>query len=1141
MAIAGLIATATSARGEDLRFFASPYKVKEGDAVTFQYLDQKPNALNRTNVLRWEWDFDGDGVIDQQGEASADGSIPNLNGVWYARFDRDRANAGEFRALPKLFVVTRDGRQLSETNGVTEDVVGLRTADPGPNGLPAAADRDAAVIVTESATGNADVKALFGTAQRLVARQTEVRFNSEITLLRPGRILSVDWDFTGGTNFLVTNTYSPTFVFPDTPDDRDRDFDVAMRVRYQVLTNGNQYLTAQELIRVLPACVRVVSELPALSAGRAYRRGFPETYDWDDLVQAYSAASATGDRHVYFHQLERALTEIQQQVRQKPDGPTADDRKLLAELTNELLQGQLLIGNHRLVNALRIRYPRITDPNELEERAPSPPGVREEVAGIELALLEYQAALFHVSSIIEEFGADVLRSRAPEGKEPFPDFPSYLTFEDRFLAQKPLPLKNEWWQLSYTLSQMGLGQMEKAKKLFRLSLQDPVARVEAKEECKRAGLQGYLGMALLATRQSTNDFAENKGNDLLAHLKNARDLFETINQGRNPLRNDGSFIPNESFSATYQDAQESVADAKGMEVEARSEKREFDQRQATLRNELLSQRSSYITPLKLLTGIDPAQYNNLQTVQDQNDFRSTMRNRLQNILRDYPNTSASGSGEIGGAVLAVLDAVQNVQQRRNDLDNLFKKIDISKIKNARINTLIRSQADEFRALDLIQTVADVAVTVAAARELDQKVYGGIGAAVRGMIASQKNYLSSLQQASFNDVTLEAEIRGMLLEQANLVIAIDRALNQTDQARLTLENAEARMDRLIEDLANTRATAENLYFTDPSFRVVVSRVQRRAEDELDYAVDRLYRLAKTLEYEWTEAYQNPLIIPVQSLEPAALENPLFDKFSQLDSVFNIRSADEAKDYLDALRAWDSKLRRINLISVRGPNHAGPYTAEPISLREKVFNFKPQVLTDASGQVTYSATLADSIRQFREFVGTNRVANSQNRANPSLELKFATTIEDNRFFPATGAEWNMRIASVRIDLIGDNGLNASQVAEVDLTQSGLVSLRRFFAEPPAADDLFKLTFNAGDRIDRSAFTIKVPARINGATGGRPPGEFESPGLAGRPVAATDWILRIDTAKPANRNFDFSRLKDIVIRFTYTYGNPPEFPGF
>lgn len=63
----------------------------------------------------------------------------------------------------------------------------------------------------------------------------------------------------------------------------------------------------------------------------------------------------------------------------------------------------------------------------------------------------------------------------------------------------------------------------------------------------------------------------------------------------------------------------------------------------------------------------------------------------------------------------------------------------------------------------------------------------------------------------------------------------------------------------------------------------------------------------------------------------------------------------------------------------------------------------------------------------------------------------------------------------------------------------------------------------------------------TTARPPAEFDAPGLANRPVAATDWILRIDTSKPANRTIDFTKLKDIVIRFTYTYGNPPEFPGF
>ena len=83
--------------------------------------------------------------------------------------------------------------------------------------------------------------------------------------------------------------------------------------------------------------------------------------------------------------------------------------------------------------------------------------------------------------------------------------------------------------------------------------------------------------------------------------------------------------------------------------------------------------------------------------------------------------------------------------------------------------------------------------------------------------------------------------------------------------------------------------------------------------------------------------------------------------------------------------------------------------------------------------------------------------------------------------------------------------------------------------------------GARSDRTAYGITVPAKINGATENRPAGEFSVYGLKGRPVAATDWRLKIDTENPSNKDIDFDKIKDIVIRFTYTYGNPPEFPGF
>jgi hypothetical protein len=406
----------------------------------------------------------------------------------------------------------------------------------------------------------------------------------------------------------------------------------------------------------------------------------------------------------------------------------------------------------------------------------------------------------------------------------------------------------------------------------------------------------------------------------------------------------------------------------------------------------------------------------------------------------------------------------------------------------------------------------------------------------GQLATQakliERAIGEISRAQIADVTLKQEIQGLLLEVGNLRLAIDRASNSYNQAQLALDNQLARMDRLIEDLAHTRDTAADLYFQDPSFRVVVSQAMRRAESEMDFAIDRLYRLAKTLQYEWTEAYQNPLIIPVNSQEPASLENPLFDKFTQVDSLFFIRTADEAKDYLDALKAWDSKLRRINVVSVRGPNHSGPISAEPISMRETILNLRPDA--------TRGYTLDHSIRDFRNYLETRRKANYYNVTNPSLEIPFATTIEDNRFFPATSSRWNMRVSSVAVDLYAESGFSNKQVAEIDLIQSGIVSLRRYWAAPPLADDLTKLTFNV-DNINRTAFAVAFPARINGATGGRPLSEFDNLGLTNRPIAATNWILRINTEGTTNQQIDFTKLKDIVIRFTYTFGNPPEFPNF
>lgn len=1110
--IVAAIASIVDGASQSARFFASPWRANEGDEVRFQTIGLTNSPTQQ--VLGWRWDFNGDGVTDLEGAGL--NHPEGLAASWFATLDPALTRDGFQSVTPTLTLVVTNAGQAHLTT------IGPLTMTEHLYGPADTINRE--IVLVARGSGNADLALRVTASPRLIElKETETnKFFAEVTIRNPNVVGTpeIKWRFGDQSSYAEgqfdTNGAAPRHRYLEA-----NSYTVETHVNYQLrLPSG--IVTNDTLIRTNRDLVTVVQTSEFLSRGRGYRRGFPSEYDWDDIVKAYGVEGANGDRYTYYHHFQRAYQSAQTNY------PHPVGRTNLTLAINELLQGQNLLGNKRLVEALRIKYPRLTSPGEDSgERLPEPPGVREETKAIDVALLDFQAGISMAFEAFREYGTNVFRSRAERGREPFPEFPGYVSFVDPMLSEVPIPIKNELWQLSGALEKEALGTMEKAKKLFRLSVSDSTLRPEAKEECKKAGLRGYLGMAVLAAAQSPQDFVANQGNDLLAHVKNARDLFEQINAGLNPVGNDGSFIPNESFAAIQHDAQKAVADARESEIRAREEDRTFERYQADLRNELQSQRAAFITPLKNLTGFDPQDYHNLQTYDDQLDYRSTIRSRLSLIRSGV--LGPSGFGELGLAVANELDAQLGIDIAQRTVSDIAQTVRDAKWANTRINGVISGTAFEVRALDLAQGILTGILNKGGEGNPNT---GALAAGIAsGVISAEKTGLRALQTSSINDVILERDIRKLLLDQAQAAMAVRRAERAKLSAELNTERLLSQMDRLIEDLANARDTAANLYFQDPSFRVVVSRAQRRAEAELDFAIDRLYRLAKTLEYEWTEAYKNPISVPVDSSEPLDLD-PLFDKFGTLEDLFIVRTADEAKDYLGALSAWNSKLLRIspNGISVRGPNHAGPITAEPISLREDILGLRPDA----------ERSLELSVQQFRDYLKSRLQTNRFNLLNPSLEVEFSTGIADNSLFPATGSRWNMRIASISIDLVGESGLSRKQVAEVDLALSGMATLRRFFAKPPEADDLFHLTFNLGRR-ERSAHGIVVPARINGATGGRPPAEFAALGLRNRPIAATRWVLRLDTENPSNSDLDFRKLKDIILRFTYTYGNPPEFPGF
>jgi hypothetical protein len=79
---------------QSLRFYASPYRVHEGDAVRFVYFDRTngvpgPGFIPRANILSWQWEFRNSGNVDDSSSVST-----NIDSTWYAVYDPAVATSG---------------------------------------------------------------------------------------------------------------------------------------------------------------------------------------------------------------------------------------------------------------------------------------------------------------------------------------------------------------------------------------------------------------------------------------------------------------------------------------------------------------------------------------------------------------------------------------------------------------------------------------------------------------------------------------------------------------------------------------------------------------------------------------------------------------------------------------------------------------------------------------------------------------------------------------------------------------------------------------------------------------------------------------------------------------------------------------
>ena len=283
----------------------------------------------------------------------------------------------------------------------------------------------------------------------------------------------------------------------------------------------------------------------------------------------------------------------------------------IAESVNEVFQGQIAEGNQYLLDALRMRYPRINDfdPENPPERLPAPEGsVRQETEELDRAIEAFGIGYRTALDVLTKPEGEIFLRAEDNFYEGFPQFTgTFRPFEGSANQQDIYPIQTEMSHFSRCVDRAGQASVEKAKKLFNLSSRpsDPNAKDDAIAELKRGAHHSYILAAAMGAVQTEEQYQQNGSDKQIAHTGLARQLYKRIQSGLTPFGNSDNFIPNGSMSNFISRAKSDIEEAREAEILARQEQRNFDLDSLTQRNELMAQRDAFLSPLTLLTNLDP--------------------------------------------------------------------------------------------------------------------------------------------------------------------------------------------------------------------------------------------------------------------------------------------------------------------------------------------------------------------------------------------------------------------------------------------------------------------------------------------------------------------------------------------------------
>lgn len=380
---------------------------------------------------------------------------------------------------------------------------------------------------------------------------------------------------------------------------------------------------------------------------RLYREGYPKGKTRQKLIQNYRDDSVLENCVAVRSALERVLIDT------PIPGALSDEARSsatlrLQETVNEILSGQLQLGNQWLLAAGRRKFPSQISPDQTAVQTPF--NERNTWKELALAGLEFEAGIlegFHVLCSLREdqlyknLGSGLFLKSMPQlrtrgGTEiigtPAEGFATYTIIDQPdFVKTQSHFIRTEMNLFIELLNRRGLASTALVDRLRRLAYwennemdgrqrQGDAADTKREDLNKRAMSQAkrdaqllfYGGLAARAAMPydpsaNNDDFKLNQADKLFAHLNNLNREFKDIRDGLKPTGLGDAFIPSPNkriggSQGYLADAAAAVTRALTSQTDAENKLKEVQQSEVMIADRNRSIRETYLTQLGTKTG-----------------------------------------------------------------------------------------------------------------------------------------------------------------------------------------------------------------------------------------------------------------------------------------------------------------------------------------------------------------------------------------------------------------------------------------------------------------------------------------------------------------------------------------------------------